>query len=77
MIESQRCLGFIYSSITSSSPIVTITFANATKQVIRNPEYNDWMWTDKLIKGWIIGTLREDIFQKVVSPKSVADVGVS
>lgn len=32
------------------------------------------MWTDKLIKGWIIGTLREDIFQKVVSPKSVADV---
>lgn len=74
LIESQGCLGFIYSSVTSSSLILTITLWNATKQVIRNPDYNDWMWTDKLIKGWIIGTLREEIFQEVVSLKSMAGV---
>lgn len=39
-----------------------------------NSEYMEWHQTDKLIKGWIIGTLTEDILQEVVGLEFAADV---
>lgn len=38
-----------------------------------NPKYHEWR-TDKLIKGWIIGTLSKEILREVVKLNSIVDV---
>lgn len=51
LIDSQGCLGFIYGSISPPLPTLVVSSANFTEQVIKNPEFSDWMRTDKLIKA--------------------------
>lgn len=53
---------------------MVVQLPNATEQMVTNPEFNDWMRTDKLIKGWIIGALHEEILRQVVGLETAADV---
>lgn len=75
LIESQGCLGYVDGTITPLAPKVVVQLPNATEQMVTYPEFNDWIRTDKLIKGWIISTLREEILRQVVGLKTAADVG--
>lgn len=51
LIESQGCLGFVDGTITPLAPTMVVQLPNATEQMVTNHEFNDWMRTDKLIRG--------------------------
>lgn len=70
--ESQGCMGFIDGIIRS--PHMLITVSDSPGQLVSNPNFLAWKQTDRLIKGWIISTLSEEILSQVMGSDSAADV---
>lgn len=48
--------------------------SESSDSIIPNSDLVAWTRIDKLIKGWIIGTLSVEILQQVVELETVADV---
>lgn len=74
LIESQGCLGFIEGSIPQSPPTDNVFVADAADQIVSNSAFLAWQRTDKLIKGWIIGTLNEEILRQAIGLNTAHDV---
>uniref|UniRef100_A0A5B7A6J5 PGG domain-containing protein n=1 Tax=Davidia involucrata TaxID=16924 RepID=A0A5B7A6J5_DAVIN len=71
LIESQDMLGFIDGM--NPAPAETITVPHDTRE-IENQNYLSWRRSDRLLKGWIIGSLSEHILGIVVGLNTARDV---
>ncbi|KAA8544477.1 hypothetical protein F0562_022483 [Nyssa sinensis] len=69
LLESQDLLGFIDG--TNMAPDKKISVSTTE---IENPDYLLWRRTDRLIKGWIIGSLSEEVLDLVVGLNTARDV---
>lgn len=73
VIKSQGCFGCIGGFVIPLSPTVDVQAENFVEQV-PNADLQDWMRIDMLIKGWIIGTLCEEVLGQAVGLNTAADV---
>ncbi|KAI3447205.1 hypothetical protein Pfo_003870 [Paulownia fortunei] len=73
LIESQDLLGFIDGSI-SPPPETVSTDSSDGSTAMRNQDYALWKRTDRLLKGWILGSLHENMISEVAALNTARDV---
>ncbi|KAI3447204.1 hypothetical protein Pfo_003869 [Paulownia fortunei] len=73
LIEGQELLGFIDGSI-SPPPETASADSSDGKTAIMNQDYVLWRRTDRLLKGWILGSLHENMVSEVAALKTARDV---
>ncbi|KAF3786810.1 hypothetical protein EJ110_NYTH24567 [Nymphaea thermarum] len=73
LIESQDMEGFLTGSI--AAPPSHIINPADPQQLTSNPKFESWRRSDRLIKGWIIGTLSETVLGLVVRLNSSQEIG--
>lgn len=71
LIESQDMMGFVDGTL--AAPSETITAPSGTKE-IENPEFHLWRCSDRLLRGWLTGTMNEDALSLVVGLKTAHEV---
>ncbi|KAA8517787.1 hypothetical protein F0562_015252 [Nyssa sinensis] len=76
LIESQDMLGFIDGTNPAPPERITVRDDSSTNGTmdIDNVEFLAWRRSDRLLKGWIIGSLSEDIQRTVVGLNTARDV---
>nr|CAD1840445.1 unnamed protein product [Ananas comosus var. bracteatus] len=70
LIESQDLLGFLTGE-TVALPKMSNSESGAT---VNNPDYTSWVWTDRLVKSWIVGTLSEEVLDQAVGLQTAAEL---
>ncbi|KAA8544476.1 hypothetical protein F0562_022484 [Nyssa sinensis] len=75
LVESQDLLGFIDGTNTAPAEMVTVP-DDMTMKEIQNPEYLLWKRSDRLVKGWIIGSLKAPVVNIVVGLNTARDVWI-
>ncbi|KAF7142376.1 hypothetical protein RHSIM_Rhsim05G0026100 [Rhododendron simsii] len=75
LIESQDMLGFIDGGYPMPAQYTTSNAegANVVRK-IPNPDYVQWRRSDRLLRGWITGTLSEEVLGLVVGLETSAEV---
>lgn len=66
--------GFIDGFVLPPGQTVHVQTSYSIEQFITNVNFLAWKMTEKLIKGWILGTLSEEILHQVVGIDAAADV---
>ncbi|KAA8542495.1 hypothetical protein F0562_023647 [Nyssa sinensis] len=66
LILSQNLQGFIDGQTPPQNITVQPHDGSELNAEIKNPEYQAWTRTDWLLKGWIIGSLSEEILGQLV-----------
>lgn len=74
LIESQGYIGFIDGYVPAPSPTLLVQMPDSSEQLMPNPYFVAWARTDRLIKGWIMGTLSEVILCQVVGLHTTIEV---
>ncbi|KAF8391041.1 hypothetical protein HHK36_023341 [Tetracentron sinense] len=76
LIESQELTGFINGeAVAPLEMIVAPDSSSATgEKMIVNPDFVAWRRSDRLLRGWITGTLNEDVLSLVVGLESSKEV---
>ncbi|KAF3780704.1 hypothetical protein EJ110_NYTH21915 [Nymphaea thermarum] len=72
LIESQDMEGFLTGSI--AAPPSHIVDPADPQQLASNPKFESWRRSDRLIKGWITGTLSETVLGLVVGLNSSQEI---
>ncbi|KAA8544475.1 hypothetical protein F0562_022485 [Nyssa sinensis] len=75
LVESQDLLGFIDGTNPPPAEMVTVP-DDMTMKEIPNPDYLLWRRSDRLVKGWIIGSLTVSALHIVVDLKTARDVWI-
>ncbi|KAK2983385.1 hypothetical protein RJ640_016009 [Escallonia rubra] len=65
LLESQGLVGFIDGTTPAPAETAT-TVANDANEGVTNPDYLLWKKSDLLVKGWILGSLSEQVLETVV-----------
>ncbi|CAK9138513.1 unnamed protein product [Ilex paraguariensis] len=76
LIESQDFLGFIDDTNTAPAETVSVpdeSSSDGRRQVV-NRDYLIWRRSDRLLKGWILGSLSENVLSSVVGLNTARDV---
>ncbi|KAK3038022.1 hypothetical protein RJ639_029973 [Escallonia herrerae] len=76
LIEDHGLMGFINGTITAPPKKITVpddSSPTGTKEV-ENEDYIKWKKTDRLLRGWILGTLNEDVLVLVHFLETAKDV---
>ncbi|KAK2977132.1 LOW QUALITY PROTEIN: hypothetical protein RJ640_005782 [Escallonia rubra] len=76
LVEDQGLMGFINGTITAPPKKITVpddSSPTGTKEV-ENEDYIKWKKTDLLLRGWILGTLNEDVLVHVHFLKTAKEV---
>ncbi|KAK1352430.1 hypothetical protein POM88_053369 [Heracleum sosnowskyi] len=67
LIESQDMMGFIDGDFPAPKEKIEAPDSDSSgKKEIVNPEFSLWKRSDRLLHGWITGTLSEDTLSLVV-----------
>ncbi|KAF8390395.1 hypothetical protein HHK36_024921 [Tetracentron sinense] len=76
LIESQEMMGFIDGEYPIPDRQITIPDTEVVdgKNVTINPAYNLWRRSDRLLRGWITGTLSEEVLGMVVGLETASEV---
>ncbi|OMO87872.1 hypothetical protein COLO4_20536 [Corchorus olitorius] len=76
LVESQDMLGFLNGSIPVPSHILPSAgdTADGNPPQAINPRFSEWRKSDKLLRGWITGTLSEETLGLVVGLDTSAEV---
>ncbi|KAK2971014.1 hypothetical protein RJ640_000363 [Escallonia rubra] len=61
LLDSQGLVGFIDGTTPAPAETAT-TVANDANEGVTNPDYLLWKKSDLLVKGWILGSLSEQVF---------------
>ncbi|GKV10013.1 hypothetical protein SLEP1_g21438 [Rubroshorea leprosula] len=69
LIESQELLGFIDGEYEMLDPKVL-----SNEKEVPNPTYVAWRWSDRLLRGWIIGTLSKEVLGIAVGLNTSSEV---
>ncbi|KAF3777765.1 hypothetical protein EJ110_NYTH45176 [Nymphaea thermarum] len=73
LIESQDMMGFIEGQI--SIPTFTIEIVeNGAARTVPNPEFLAWKKSDRLLRGWITGSLSEEVLGLVVGLQTSSEI---
>ncbi|KAF3792457.1 hypothetical protein EJ110_NYTH11411 [Nymphaea thermarum] len=67
LIESQDMTGFVNGE--TPTPDQYLPSNSAAVEQAMNPDFNAWQRSDRLLRGWITGTLSEEILGLVVGLK--------
>ncbi|KAF8408703.1 hypothetical protein HHK36_004767 [Tetracentron sinense] len=76
LIESQEMMGFIDGEYPIPDRQITIPDTEVVdgKNVTVNPAYNLWQRSDRLFRGWITGTLSEEVLGMVFELETASEV---
>ncbi|KAK4481427.1 hypothetical protein RD792_012318 [Penstemon davidsonii] len=78
LIESQNMIGFIDGGFPMPNKDIVISSSaeDAGESVVKqiNPEFISWKTSDSLLRGWISGTLSEEVLRLVVGLTTSAEV---
>ena len=76
LIESQDLTGFINGELMPPDQMIAAPDDVSTigQKVIINPDFVAWRRSDRLLRGWITGTLSEDVLSLVVGLESSKEV---
>lgn len=66
--------GFLDGSIEISPKSIVVTDSEMHEKVIPNIEYLAWKRSDRLLKGWITGSLSKEVVNHVAGLESAKDV---
>ncbi|KAF3774051.1 hypothetical protein EJ110_NYTH53994 [Nymphaea thermarum] len=73
LIESQDMMGFIERQISIQTSTIEIV-ENGEARSVPNPEFLAWKKSDRLLRGWITGSLSEEVLGLVVGLQTSSDV---
>ncbi|KAK2975601.1 hypothetical protein RJ640_010678 [Escallonia rubra] len=76
LIESQEMMGFLDGTYEKPDEYITSSTAGAAGEKIltESPQFCAWRKSDRLLRGWIIGTLSEEVLGLVVGLDTSAEV---
>lgn len=75
LIESQDMMGFIDGGYPMPQEYTISNAEGASEaQKVKNTDYVQWKRSDRLLRGWITGTLSEEVLGLVVGLETSADV---
>ena len=75
LIESQEMYGFINGEYPMPDKYVLLPDDDsAEKSMGENPEYTTWRRSNRLLRGWITGTLSEEVLNLVVGLETSSEV---
>lgn len=75
LAESQDLVGYLTGETPAPPALLPATDLPSTPQ--SNPEFKKWKTTDRLLRGWIIGTLGEEALGHVIGVETAHDVWAS
>ncbi|KAK6119946.1 hypothetical protein DH2020_046314 [Rehmannia glutinosa] len=76
LIQSQGLLGFIDGTNAPPSENVADPADGTTVAVVKNHDYDLWIRTDMLVKGWILCSLNDDVVYTLSTFKTSRDIWV-
>ncbi|KAK2986127.1 hypothetical protein RJ640_024676 [Escallonia rubra] len=76
LIESQEMMGFLDGTYEKPDEYITSSIAGAAGEKIltESPQFCAWRKSDRLLRGWITGTLSEEVLGLVVGLETSAEV---
>ncbi|XP_010490036.1 PREDICTED: uncharacterized protein LOC104767752 [Camelina sativa] len=74
-LSRQGLLGFVNGSTPQPEPTLT-THITSYDTVTPNPAYQAWIWSDQVVRVWLLGSLSEDILTEVIKTTTSQEVWV-
>ncbi|KAK2973116.1 hypothetical protein RJ640_027088 [Escallonia rubra] len=75
LAESQEMIGFLDGDYPMPSKYITASGAEvAGDKPMENPDFKAWKRSDRLLRGWITGTLSEEVLGLVVGLETSSEV---
>ena len=74
LFESRDMAGFLNGELSIPNCRITLSTAEGTSQEADNPDYLAWRRSERLLSGWITGTLSEEVLGMVVGLDTFAEV---
>ncbi|XXG47003.1 hypothetical protein AAC387_Pa02g1716 [Persea americana] len=76
LIESQDMMCFVNGTLAAPSETITTPDSSSpsSKKEIENPEFHLWRCSDRLLRGWLTGTMNEEALSLVVGLNTAHEV---